>query len=181
MLDLDAMIPRATRLIAAATAAGVKIATAESCTGGLVSALLTAIPGSSNVVECGFVTYSNEAKRALLGVDVELLRRHGAVSRQVARAMAEGALARCRDLDALPPEHENVVTPVRRIAVSITGVAGPGASENKPAGLVHFATAATDRETADLRCHYVGRDRDGVRLESVRQALTLLEALIEAA
>src|SRR6185312_12927366 len=111
-------------LLALCLARGLKIATAESCTGGLVAGALTEIPGSSAVVERGFVTYSNEAKHEMLGVPNATLRKFGAVSRQTAQAMARGAL---KNSDA-------------DIAVSITGIAGPGgATPGKPVGLVHFA------------------------------------------
>ena len=106
-----------------------KIAAAESCTGGLLAAVLTEIPGSSDVLERGFVTYSNEAKQAMLGVPSTVLERHGAVSRETAEAMARGAVAHA---------------PVD-LAVSITGIAGPGgATAGKPVGLVHFAAASRD-------------------------------------
>ena len=120
MTDVAAILERA-------RAAGVRIATAESCTGGMVAAALTDIAGSSDVVERGLVTYSNAAKRELLGVRAETLAAHGAVSEQVAREMADGALARA---------------PVG-LAVSITGIAGPGGSEFKPEGRVCFALAAS--------------------------------------
>ena len=111
---------------------GWSIVTAESCTGGLVAGALTAIPGSSDVVDRGFVTYSNEAKMDMLGVPEALLRAFGAVSEPVARAMAEGALAKSR----------------AGIAVSITGVAGPGGgTPDKPVGLVHFGLARKDKPT----------------------------------
>ncbi|HMR59498.1 CinA family protein, partial [Amaricoccus sp.] len=112
-------------ILGAARARGWRIATAESCTGGLVSAALTEIPGSSDVFDRGFVTYSYPAKTAMLGVPQAMLAAEGAVSEPVARAMAEGALAAS---DA-------------QLAVAVTGVAGPGASEAKPEGLVWFATA----------------------------------------
>lgn len=166
MLDLDRLIPRATALIAAAIEARVMIATAESCTGGLVAGLLTSIPGSSAVVDRGFVTYSNEAKQEMIGVDPALLLAHGAVSAEVARAMAEGALARSR----------------ATLAVSVTGIAGPGGgSEEKPVGLVHFAAAKTTMR--GLRLVPVERrfgdlGRDAVRMASVEQALELLEGLV---
>ena len=168
MLDLDRLIPRAEALIGAAGAAGVTIATAESCTGGLVAALLTSIAGSSAVVDRGFVTYSNAAKEEMLGVDPALLAAHGAVSAEVARAMAQGALARSR----------------ATLSVSITGIAGPGGgAPEKPVGLVHFAAAATTRH--GLRLVPVERrfgdlGRDAVRMASVEQALDLLEGLIAA-
>jgi len=166
MLDLDRLIPRAEALIRRATAAGVTIATAESCTGGLVAGLLTSIAGSSAVVDRGFVTYSNEAKQEMLGVDPALLAAHGAVSTETARAMAEGALARSRAI----------------LAVSITGIAGPGGgSAEKPVGLVHFAAARTT--ASGLRLVPVERrfgdlGRDAVRMASVEQALELLEGLV---
>ncbi len=145
-------------ILAAARARGWRIATAESCTGGLVSAALTDVPGSSDVFDRGFVTYSYAAKTAMLGVPAAMLADHGAVSEPVARAMAEGALA-ASDAD---------------VAVAITGVAGPGASEAKPEGLVHFALA---RRNAPTRAHverYGPRGRAAVRAASVETALLLL-------
>ena len=141
----------------AARARGWKVATAESCTGGLVAGALTEIPGSSDVFDRGFVTYSYPAKVAMLGVPQVLLTDHGAVSESVARAMAEGALAAS---DA-------------EVAVAVTGVAGPGASERKPEGLVWFATATADEIRAEkLEFGALGRAR--VRTRSVETALTLL-------
>ena len=106
------------------------VVTAESCTGGLVAGCLTEVPGSSDVVERGFVTYSNDAKQEMLGVSADILREHGAVSRAAAEAMAQGAIARSR----------------AHLAVSVTGVAGPGGgTPAKPVGLVHFAGATRDR------------------------------------
>jgi nicotinamide-nucleotide amidase len=141
------------------------IATAESCTGGLVSALLTEIPGSSAVVERGFVTYSNEAKSEMLGVPAALIGTHGAVSEPVARAMAEGALRRSR----------------ASVAVSITGVAGPGGgSEAKPVGLVHFALARDGRETRSLERRYGDLGRQEIRARAVADALGLLESALDA-
>ena len=140
---------------------GLRLATAESCTGGLISGCLTAIAGSSAVFDRGFVTYSNEAKTALLGVPAGLLARTGAVDEQVARAMAEGAL---RAAGAGVP----VVT------VAVTGIAGPeGGSRNKPVGLVHFAAARNDAETLHERHVFTG-DRDAVRAATVEAALRLL-------
>jgi nicotinamide-nucleotide amidase len=134
-----------------------KLATAESCTGGMVAAALTDIAGSSDVVERGFVTYSNEAKIELLGVPEALLLAHGAVSEEVARAMAEGALARA---------------PVA-LAVSITGVAGPGgATPTKPVGLVWFGVAG--RGAAHTERHVFPGDRTAVREAARRRALELL-------
>ncbi len=143
-------------LIEAARALGWKLATAESCTGGLVSAAITDIPGSSDVFDRGFVTYSYPAKVALLEVPQALLIAHGAVSEPVARAMAEGAL-RASDAD---------------LAVAVTGVAGPGASEAKPEGLVWFATATTDETRAEHR-DFGALGRGRVRQLSVETALAL--------
>ena len=140
-------------------ARGLLVATAESCTGGMVAAALTDIPGSSSVVERGFVTYSNAAKAECLGVPVVLLDSHGAVSEPVARAMAEGALANS------PAD----------LAISITGVAGPGGgSAEKPEGLVHFACARRGAETIHARIEFGPLGRDQVRAASVRQALSML-------
>lgn len=137
---------------------GLMVATAESCTGGLVAAALTAVAGSSDVVERGFVTYSNHAKAEMLGVPMALIDTHGAVSEPVARAMAEGALAHSR----------------AHLAVAITGIAGPGGgSAEKPVGLVHFAAARRDAPTL-ARHHVFAGDRDGVRAQAVRTALELL-------
>jgi len=138
--------------------AGLRLATAESCTGGLVAACLTEIAGASHVVERGFVTYSNESKTELLGVPAELLRRHGAVSPETAGAMAEGALARSR----------------ADVAVAVTGIAGPGgATPGKPVGLVFLAAARKDATTTVER-HVFAGDRRAVRLAAVAAALALL-------
>ncbi len=140
-----------------------KVVTAESCTGGLVAAAMTAIAGSSDVVDRAFVTYSNEAKREMLGVPWDALLEHGAVSDPVARAMAAGALARS-DAD---------------IAVSVTGIAGPGGgSDDKPVGLVHFAAVRAGVEPIAER-HVFPGDRDGIRRVSVLTALTMLALLAE--
>ena len=139
------------------------IATAESCTGGMVAAALTDVPGSSDVVDRGFVTYSNEAKSELLGVEPDLIRDHGAVSEPVARAMAEGALKRSN----------------AGLAVAITGIAGPGGgSLEKPEGLVWFATSMLGEATVAQQELYGARGRDAVRKTSVIMALTLLQARI---
>ena len=138
--------------------AGVAIVTAESCTGGLVAAALTAIAGSSDVFERGFVTYSNAAKTELLGVPAALLARVGAVSEEVAIAMAQGALER---------------TPTQ-IAVAVTGIAGPGGgSPSKPVGLVHLAVARAGEEARHERCLFSG-DRDTIRNAAAAAALRLL-------
>jgi nicotinamide-nucleotide amidase len=155
----------AARVLAACRRRGFMVATAESCTGGLVTGALTAVPGSSDVVDRGFVTYSNAAKEAMLGVPSGVLEHHGAVSRETAAAMAEGALARS----------------AADLAVAITGIAGPGGgSADKPAGLVHFAAAARDgrRIHRELRLGDIGRA--AVRARSVAEALAMLEALVAA-
>lgn len=142
---------------------GLKVVTAESCTGGLVAAALTAIAGSSDVVERGFVTYANEAKREMLGVPWDALLGHGAVSEPVARAMATGALARSQ----------------ANVSVSVTGVAGPGGgSADKPVGLVHFAAARLGFETV-AEHHVFPGDRDGIRRLATITALSLLATLAE--
>ena len=138
--------------------AGLRIATAESCTGGLVAALLTEVAGSSDVVECGFVTYSNEAKMEMLGVTEGTLMAHGAVSRETAEEMALGAQSRSR----------------ADVAVSITGIAGPGgATPTKPVGLVHLASAREGQVLKAVHEIFPG-DRSAVRLAALRQALSLL-------
>ena len=157
------MIARAAEIIARCAARGLKIATAESCTGGLVAGLLTEIPGSSGVVERGFVTYSNEAKTDLLGVPAALIEAHGAVSEPVARAMAEGALARSR----------------AQIAVAITGVAGPGGGTvTKPVGLVHFARAGAG-PTLAVEKRFGDLGRANVRRAALSTALDLLSEAID--
>lgn len=154
---------RASALLEAYRAKGLKIATAESCTGGLVAALLTEISGSSAVVERGFVTYSNEAKTESIGVPADLVAAHGAVSEPVARAMAEGALAHSR----------------ADVAVGITGVAGPtGGTVAKPVGLVHFGLARRGSETIHLERRYGDLGRENVRRRAVEDALLLLEQAI---
>jgi nicotinamide-nucleotide amidase len=153
----------AVSVIQAAAARGWTIATAESCTGGLVAAALTAVAGSSAVVDRGFVTYSNTAKTELLGVPEAVLAEHGAVSPAVARAMAEGARERA----------------AVSLSVSITGIAGPGGgSADKPVGLVHFACAGPGG-TAHARQAFGDLGREGVRLAAVRVALGLLSDACE--
>jgi nicotinamide-nucleotide amidase len=135
------------------------IATAESCTGGLVAAALTDIPGSSDVIDRGFVTYSNEAKRAMLGVDAVTLETFGAVSKETAVAMAIGALETA-DCD---------------LTVSITGIAGPGgATPGKPVGLVHLAAASRDGRIISRECRFGAIGRTQVRQRSVLEALRML-------
>ena len=152
---------RAAAFLDSARAAGLKIATAESCTGGMVAALLTSIAGSSDVVECGFVTYSNTAKHKMLGVSEAILVQHGAVSRECAIAMAEGALANS----------------AANVSVAITGIAGPGGgSPAKPVGLVHFACARKNKPTLHRQENFGDMGRTAVREASVEVALALLEA-----
>jgi nicotinamide-nucleotide amidase len=152
----------AERVLAACRARGLMIATAESCTGGLVAGALTAIAGSSDVVERGFVTYSNAAKETMLGVPRSTLEQYGAVSRQTAEAMARGALS-----------HSPAT-----LAVAVTGIAGPGGgSVDKPVGLVHFAAAARDGRLIHREKRYGDIGRDGIRLKSVSEALGMLEEL----
>ena len=155
------LITRASELIARYRAAGLMAATAESCTGGLIAGLLTEIPGSSDMLERGFVVYSNAAKQELLGVPAETLVSRGAVSEETARAMAEGALANSR----------------AEVAVSVTGIAGPGGgTATKPVGLVHFACARRGKPTVAREERFGAIGREAVRLASVRVALDLLEA-----
>jgi len=144
---------------------GLKIATAESCTGGLVAGALTEIAGSSDVVDRGFVTYSNEAKHEMLGVALATLEQFGAVSSQTAVAMATGALAHSR----------------ADLAVSITGIAGPGgATPGKPVGLVQFAAAVRDGPVLHCTQHFGEIGRRQVRLNSVMVALQLLASAAQA-
>lgn len=146
------------RVLAACRSARLRLAVAESCTGGLVLASLTAIPGASDVVERGFVTYSNEAKSEMLGVPGALIETHGAVSEPVARAMAEGALRHS------PAD----------VGIGVTGIAGPGgATVEKPVGLVHIAAARKGRETRHER-HLFAGDRAAIRLAAAAAALALI-------
>lgn len=144
-------------VLEAARARAAMIATAESCTGGMIAAALTAVPGSSDVVDRGFVTYSNAAKQEMLGVRADTLERYGAVSEEVAQEMAAGALARSG----------------AALAVSVTGIAGPGGSDHKPEGRVCFGLAdarGIRSETVDFGA--LGRDH--VRQATVNHALSLL-------
>lgn len=150
---------QAETVLAACRARGWRLATAESCTGGLIAGALTAIAGSSDVFERGFVTYSNDAKRELVGVPEESLRAHGAVSAAVARAMAEGAIARS----------------AADLAVAVTGVAGPGGgSPEKPVGLVHLATARRGAETRHREMRYGEIGRGPIRAAAIAAALEML-------
>ena len=160
MTDLTPLLAPAAALITRARTAGLIIATAESCTGGLIAGTLTEIAGSSAVVDRGFVTYSNEAKHELLGVDTALIARVGAVSREVAIAMVEGAIARSR----------------ADVAVAVTGIAGPGGgSPDKPVGLVHFAALRRGRAPVHVERRFGDVGRSVVRLATVAEALRLLD------
>lgn len=153
--DIEAL---ARRVVEGAVARGLMIATAESCTGGLVAGALTAVAGSSAALDRGFVTYSNAAKIGMLGVPAGLIEAHGAVSEPVARAMAEGAVSRS---DAT-------------ISIAVTGIAGPGGgSDEKPVGLVHFA-ASGPAGLIHAEHRFGDRGREAIRLESVRTGLRLL-------
>ena len=141
------------------------IATAESCTGGLVSAALTDIPGSSAVVICGYVTYADDAKAGMLGVNHDTLANFGAVSKETALAMAHGALKRSKTA----------------ISVATTGIAGPGgATPGKPVGLVHFAAAAQDGRVIHREKRFGAIGRSAVRQRSVIEALKMLTELARA-
>jgi len=159
----DSLLARAARLLEVCRGQGLLLATAESCTGGLVAALLTEVPGSSAVVDRGFVTYSNNAKVEMLGVSPAMIAAEGAVSEAVARAMADGVLRNTR----------------ADIAVSVTGIAGPGGgTASKPVGLVHFACARRDRDDVAVACRFGDLGRGGIRLASVMQALDMIERAI---
>ncbi len=155
---------KAANLLALCRAKGLKLATAESCTGGLIIGCLTDVAGSSDVVDRGFITYSNAAKTEMLGVPAGLIARVGAVSEAVACAMAEGALARSN----------------ADIAVAVTGIAGPGgATAEKPVGLVHFACARRGGVAMHER-HVFPGDRAAVRLATVEAALDIVRSVIGA-
>ncbi|MEN9856250.1 MAG: hypothetical protein RLZZ157_1376 [Pseudomonadota bacterium] len=158
------LVHSARLLLDDARARGVKIATAESCTGGLVAALLTEISGASDCFDRAFVVYSNQAKQEMLGVPGDMIADFGAVSEPVARALAEGAL------------HESRAN----LTVSITGIAGPGGSTPmKPIGLVHFATARENRAIRHEEHRFGDIGRDQVRLEAVRIAIAMLHAGVD--
>lgn len=154
----EAMLADAVATLAYLRARGLMCATAESCTGGLIAGLLTAVPGSSDVVDRGHVTYSNRAKMEMLGVPEDMLAAHGAVSRETAEAMARGALARSAS----------------QVAVAVTGVAGPGGgSAGKPVGLV-FLAATGPAGTIVREKRFGPLSRDAIRLATVTEALALL-------
>jgi nicotinamide-nucleotide amidase len=163
-IDIDErLIAQAAELLGACRAQGETIVTAESCTGGLVAATLTAIPGSSNVFERGFVTYANAAKSEMLGVPYWLIEHHGAVSEDVARAMAGGALTHSQ----------------ASLAVAVTGIAGPdGGTPEKPVGLVHFAAARRETPVIHEKVLFGDLGRAEIRKRSVERALVLLGSLL---
>ncbi|WP_114963691.1 CinA family protein [Tritonibacter mobilis] len=150
-------------LLDLAKAQGATIAAAESCTGGMIAAALTDIPGSSAVVDRGFVTYSNAAKMQMLGVSAQTLEEFGAVSKETAREMAEGALRAAGTT----------------FAVSVTGIAGPGGSEHKPEGRVCFGLAQSGAETVTELVEFGAVGRDKVRLASRDHALAMLQSALE--
>jgi nicotinamide-nucleotide amidase len=159
----DDLVQGAARLLAAAREEKIKIAAAESCTGGLIAALLTETAGSSDVFERGFVTYSNQAKEEMLGVPGAMIRHNGAVSESVARAMAEGAIRQSR----------------AQLAVAVTGIAGPGGgTDEKPVGLVHIAAARAGEATRHRECRFGDVGRSEVRLATVKVALEMLASLV---
>lgn len=157
----DVLEKQSEKLLASFRERGLKFAAAESCTGGLLTALLTHIAGSSDVVACGFVTYSNQSKSLMLGVAPDLVHTHGAVSSAVAKSMAIGALSRA-GVD---------------VAISITGIAGPsGGSDSKPVGLVYIGLAKKFGETDVQEFRFSG-SRQNIRLSAVREALRMLEKI----
>jgi len=157
------LLKSAETLLADLNKAELKLAAAESCTGGLVSALFTEVPGCSHVFERGFVVYSNEAKRDMLGVAGDLIADHGAVSEQVAIAMAQGAIQNSR----------------AHIVVSITGIAGPdGGTAVKPVGLVHFGACRKNGPTLHEEHRFGSIGREVIRMKSVEAALNLIRKLL---
>ena len=153
------LLKKAETILQSARSRGWKITTAESCTGGLISALLTEIPGSSDMFTHGFITYANAAKTQMIGVDEAVLKTYGAVSEHTARHMAEGALH----------------TANADISVAVTGIAGPGGgTENKPVGLVHIASATQGNPSFHAE-HIFSGDRTAIRLQAVSAALELLQ------
>lgn len=158
-----ALADQATELLNTCRRRNWQLATAESCTGGLAAGLITAIAGASDVFDRGFVTYSNAAKTDLIGVPAEIMARHGAVSEETARLMAEGCLAASR----------------ADLALSVTGIAGPaGGSADKPVGLVHLAAARRNGSTLHARHLFGNPGREEIRLLAVAELLRL--ALLQA-
>jgi nicotinamide-nucleotide amidase len=162
--DAD-LISRAKSLVELLRDRNLKVATAESCTGGLVAGLITEISGSSAVLDRGFVVYSNEAKSGMLGVSTHTLDAHGAVSAETARELVAGVLDRS----------------LADIAVSITGIAGPGGgSDAKPVGLVHFGCGRRGAEIAHVERRFGDLGRSGIRRAAIVQALEMIEAAARA-
>lgn len=160
----DALIQQAEAVLNRCRANGIRLVTAESCTGGLIAACLTAVAGSSDVVEAGFVTYANDAKENMLGLAPSLIRRHGAVSEEVVLEMARGALQNSS----------------AGIVVAVSGIAGPGGgSQEKPVGLVHIAAMREDGQHLHRTPVFAG-DRQQVRLQAVSEAFTMLITLLES-
>lgn len=156
----DALLKEAEALLAACRTNNITLSTAESCTGGLIAATLTSVAESSDVLDRGFITYSNAAKTDLVGVPPDMISRHGAVSEEVARAMAEGALGRSRAV----------------MAISVTGVAGPGGgSPDKPVGLVCFGLAQRGKPVACARQVFPG-DRTAIRAAAVAHAFAMIRS-----
>jgi len=153
----------ARQTLTAAKAKGLRLSCAESCTGGLIAAALTSVSGASDAFDCGFVTYSNDAKTRMLGVDANLISQDGAVSQTVARSMAEGTIS----------------TSGADISVAVTGIAGPnGGSAEKPVGLVHLAASNANKTTHHQRCIFPG-SRDDIRSATVCKALEMLINIID--
>ncbi len=159
MID-EALLEAARQLTERCVAENVRLVCAESCTGGLIAATITALPGSSRVLDRAFVTYSNDAKEQDLGVPRDLLAQHGAVSEQVAKAMACGALERARN--------------GAQLSIAVTGVAGPDATPEKPVGLVHIAAACSGSDRVQhQRCNFGNLNRDQIRHDTVLAAFEL--------
>ena len=159
-----ALVQSAARLIDLLRQRKLRLATAESCTGGLIAAVLTEVAGASDVFERGFVTYANQAKSDLLGVPEAVIARHGAVSEEVAALMAEGALLRA------PAD----------VAVAVTGIAGPGGGgADKPVGLVHVAAARKGASGRHKQCRFGDIGRKTIRLKAAAEALALVEELVQ--
>lgn len=160
--EADALEALAAEVLRRADALGLTVATAESCTGGLIASLLTDVEGLSSSFERGFVVYTDEAKAEMLGIDQIAIRRHGAVSAPIARAMAQGVIARSR----------------ADLAIAVTGFAGP-AGRNDEAGLVHIAVQSRAGRGAERECHFGNCGRQRTRELAVEAALKMAEALVE--
>ncbi len=165
-MSLEKILEQAAILLDRCRKAGLMIATAESCTGGLIAAAFTEIPGSSDVFERGFVTYSNEAKSDMLGIDQNLIATEGAVSEATARAMAEGAIANSN----------------ANLSIAVTGIAGPGGgTPDKPVGLVHLAAARLGHDIVHLEMRIGNQSRHDIRQHTILSALALLNKALDQA